>query len=803
MLFIPGNAGSYKQVRSLASEAEHYFDEVIKGDADAIEAGKRALDFFTVDFNEDFTAFHGQTLLDQAEYLNDAIAYILSLYHNPSRSRRDSQLPDPNSVMLIGHSMGGIVARTMLTMPNYQTNSVNTIITLSAPHARAPLSFDSQMVSTYAKINDYWRRSHSKEWGMDNPLWHVTLISIAGGGLDTIVPSDYSSISSLVPDTHGFTVFTSTIPNVWTGMDHLAITWCDEFRKTVIKSLFDVLDVNRPAQTKPRGERMKIFKSWYLTGLEDVAEKTLPHNEPKTLLTLEENTNAVLAQGERLVLGTLGQENHSKAYFLPIPPGGSLEGRKFTLLTSAYIDRDGNSDQLEVLFCSVYPLQAGHSGSLFTMKLDLSGDGHGTDSTRLACKNGAVDSITLPASTLASKYAFDKTRPFSYIQYDLDTITEHQFVAIIDKADMPNHDFVIAEFSTNTESQLSSKTTIKQLIWSPLHLTLPADRPLLVDIRAPALESSLLAYHLKLTPRKCESEPLFRPLIRQYISDVYESKFFVNVEEADINIHGVAPYMPPSPRLKDANHGMGFQIWSDPTCASSIQVMLTIDIFGSFGKLWMRYRTLFATFPLFIIGLVLAKQFKIYDESGLFISFTQGLNLCLRQDLPLLIAALVFIPLMVLRSPKLESSISPTKIKSSHWFDLQQGNGTDSMSDYTMNNLLIGSSDPFFWFLLPIFAIICTGLCIFINYIILFITYIITLAFTQISQTPKADQSDRQSHQPFAITSTKQRLITTSVLLALVATVLPYHFAYLVLCIVQLVTTIRAWRQVRENVSHR
>jgi glycosylphosphatidylinositol deacylase len=276
-LFIPGNAGSYKQVRSLASEAEHYFDEVIKSDSDAIDAGKRALDFFTVDFNEDFTAFHGQTLLDQAEYLNDAIAYILSLYHNPGKSRKDSQLPDPSSVILVGHSMGGIVARTMLTMPNYQTNSVNTIITLSAPHARPPLSFDSQMVSTYKTINDYWRRSHSKEWGMDNPLWHVTLISIAGGGLDTIVPSDYSSISSLVPETHGFTVFTSTIPNVWTGMDHLAITWCDEFRKTVIKSLFDVLDVNRPAQTKPRGERMRIFKSWFLTGLEDVAEKILPH----------------------------------------------------------------------------------------------------------------------------------------------------------------------------------------------------------------------------------------------------------------------------------------------------------------------------------------------------------------------------------------------------------------------------------------------------------------------------------------------------------------------------------------------
>ena len=73
----------------------------------------------------------------------------------------DRDLPDPSSVIIIGHSMGGVVARTMLTMPNYQPNSVNTIITLSAPHARPPVSFDEQIVSTYRHINDYWRK-HSE-----------------------------------------------------------------------------------------------------------------------------------------------------------------------------------------------------------------------------------------------------------------------------------------------------------------------------------------------------------------------------------------------------------------------------------------------------------------------------------------------------------------------------------------------------------------------------------------------------------------------------------------------------------------
>lgn len=275
VLFLPGNAGSYRQVRSLAAEASRHFHDVVRHDQERIKAGTRSLDFFMIDFNEDMAAFHGQTLLDQAEYVNEAIAYILSLYHDPKRSRRDPELPDPSSVILIGHSMGGIVARTALTMSNYQANSVNTIVTMSAPHAKPPVSFDSDIVHTYKQINDYWRDAYSQTWANNNPLWHVTLISIAGGSRDTVVPSDYASISSLVPETHGFTVFTSSIPDVWIGVDHLSITWCDQFRKAIIKSLFDIIDVRRASQTKPRAERMRIFKKWYLTGLEPVAERTL------------------------------------------------------------------------------------------------------------------------------------------------------------------------------------------------------------------------------------------------------------------------------------------------------------------------------------------------------------------------------------------------------------------------------------------------------------------------------------------------------------------------------------------------
>lgn len=49
VLFIPGNAGSYKQVRSLSSEASRYYYSQYRQDQTAKEQGLRALDFFTMD----------------------------------------------------------------------------------------------------------------------------------------------------------------------------------------------------------------------------------------------------------------------------------------------------------------------------------------------------------------------------------------------------------------------------------------------------------------------------------------------------------------------------------------------------------------------------------------------------------------------------------------------------------------------------------------------------------------------------------------------------------------------------------
>ncbi|KAL7785954.1 PGAP1-like domain-containing protein [Trichoderma ceciliae] len=789
ILFIPGNAGSYKQVRPIAAEAANYFHDYLQHDSSQLDSGIRSLDFFTVDFNEDITAFHGQTLLDQAEYLNEAVRYILSLYSEPQRGSRDSHLPDPTSVLILGHSMGGVVARAMLIQPNYQENSINTIITMSAPHARPPVTFDGRIVQIYDEINDYWRRAYTQKWASNNPLWHVTLVSIAGGNLDTVVPSDYASIESLVPETHGFTVFTSGIPTVWTSMDHQAILWCDQFRKVLAQTLYGIIDVHRASQTKPRAQRMRVFKKRLLTGLETIAEKTLSLNEPTTLLTLDDSSSTVVPTGGRLTLSQLGYEAKPKAYLLPVPPHGSPEPKRFTLLTDAQLSASIDNNQLQVLLCSVFPFQPTSVNSIFSSTIDLSRNG--TTPTKLACKDAASDTVLLPASTtdLETPFYLDgqpQIYPFSYLQYDAEYLSDHQFVAIIDRASKPNHGFAVAEFSDHSSFQKREDISLTRLLAFGLSFRLPGDRPVAMDIDIPALKSSLMAYNMVINNQPCAGkQQLFAPLIRQYIQRPYESKYFVNAMTTGISFHGVAPYMPP-PLTSSGGNGLAFGIWSDPTCEGALEIDLYVDLLGSLGKLYMRYRTVFAAFPLLIVTLVLRKQFNVYDTTGIFITFAESLDLSMRQSIPLLLSYLTLL------------SISPARVTTflAALVDSNQANpNLSSNISFHGNDLLIGTDDPFFIYLVPFIGIVCVGVCTVLHYILLALTRILGVAYAMFIALPTINNNRPRSASPvFAPSTPRRRVISTVVLLFLVSTFIPYQFAYLVACLVQILTVVRALR---------
>lgn len=799
MLFIPGNAGSYKQVRPIAADAANHFQQQHRGSAYGEKSGVRNLDFFTVDFNEDITAFHGQTLLDQAEYLNEAVRFILSLYSDPQRASRDSDLPDPTSVIIVGHSMGGVVARAMLVQPNYLANSINTILTMSAPHARAPVTFDGQLVQIYDEINEYWRHAYAQKWANNNPLWHVTLVSIAGGSLDSIVPSDYASLESLVPPTHGFTVFTTGIPTVWTAMDHQAILWCDQFRKVVSRALLDIVDVHRASQTKPRAERMRVFKKAFLSGLESVAEKTGPVDGATTLLTLSAASKHVAASDGVVSLEGLGDASTPKAHLIPVPQP-SLDGpNRFSLLTDAQLEEAGKVTQLDVLLCTVSPSQhPAVPSSHFSASIDLSGSGGPI--TTLACRNAAADRILLPASTATSKTTFClerdcQTPMFSYLQYEVEDLYDHQFIAVVDRTTDPSSKFVLTELSAPADYRQIDNSSLTQLITVGTTLERPnlEKTPMVVEFRIPSLKSALLAYDLDVSQPQCKSghKALFQPFVRQYLERPYESRYFVNVDHASVTLHGAAPYMPGAlePRRDD---GLTLQFWSDLSCVGPFQLRLRVNILASLGKLYMRYRTVFAAFPLLIVALILRQQFRAYDNTGIFISFSQALDLALRQSIPLLLLSLTLLSLSVGSAATAASGL------------LHCTHSTKStVDDFHENELLVGTRDPFFWFLIPLIGIVCVGVCVGLHYAALAVTHIGTLLYWAVGFIRHSSTSTGRTRAPspaFVPSTPRRRMITTVVLLFLVATFIPYQFAYLVACLVQLFTVTRALR-IQNNIS--
>merc|ERR1712218_316638 len=98
VLFIAGNAGSSKQVRSLASVALRKSIEDYKY--------KTHFDYFSVDFEEEWTAFYGGSLEQQTQFVCACVTRILDIYRNNGE-------PQLRSVVLVGHSMGGVVAKAV------------------------------------------------------------------------------------------------------------------------------------------------------------------------------------------------------------------------------------------------------------------------------------------------------------------------------------------------------------------------------------------------------------------------------------------------------------------------------------------------------------------------------------------------------------------------------------------------------------------------------------------------------------------------------------------------------------------
>ncbi|XP_006878803.1 PREDICTED: GPI inositol-deacylase [Elephantulus edwardii] len=239
VLFLPGNAGSYKQVRSLGSIALRKAEDI---------DFKYHFDFFSVNFNEELVALYGGSLQKQTKFVHECIKTILKLYKGQEFA--------PKSVVIIGHSMGGLVARALLTLKNFKQDLINLLITQATPHVAPVMPLDHFITDFYVTVNNYWI--------LNAHHINLTTLSVAGGFRDYQVRSGLTFLPQLSHHTSALSVVSSAVPKTWVSTDHLSIVWCKQLQLATVRAFFDLIDADTKQITQNSTKKLSVLNHHFI-----------------------------------------------------------------------------------------------------------------------------------------------------------------------------------------------------------------------------------------------------------------------------------------------------------------------------------------------------------------------------------------------------------------------------------------------------------------------------------------------------------------------------------------------------------
>jgi glycosylphosphatidylinositol deacylase len=562
------------------------------------------------DFNEDFSAFHAGTLKEQAEYLADCVRYVLSLYEDQGELA-------PSSVIVLAHSMGGIAARHMFLQPDFSAETVKTLVTLSTPHALPPATFDRGVEEIYSRTNEFWRESYANSSG---PLQDLLVISIAGGMADTMISSDYADISNLVPESHGFGVMTSSVPDLFSPVDHLAMMWCDQLRQHIVRGLIQSTDSQQVSRARPLEERLATMQCQLLGDL------ALP-SSPATILRQITFSRKDLQGPMHTVSLPQGTAVHDQLFFM----SGATPKQDATVFQSTSTE---DSVNVEYFMCEA--------------AVDI-----------MICHQLEAPIRTqIPKSGTAAK---GSAPPL----YHTELVLPESNDVLLLKISKPLEGMLLANFRPAEIEDLRSFSGVSRKPKASKHVLTSCPGMSLADwtsttdddsmvsaggsrFRFPNLDSSLVVYKLNIRSAACElhmsrrvsctdifacssGEPTFPPVVRAYTASLREGFYFSGDTEATrLHLHTGAPYSDVK------TDGLHLQSWADPACP--VNLRLSIDLKASLGTLVIRYRSIMASWPTFVTLGMLRRILSPWKGSRTNINAStmqDALQQYLLEDLPL------------------------------------------------------------------------------------------------------------------------------------------------------------------------
>ncbi|KAJ7129279.1 PGAP1-like protein-domain-containing protein [Mycena epipterygia] len=560
VLFIPGNAGSSRQVRSIASSAtRQYYDAPYSIASEFRSRSLKPLDFFAVEFNEDLSAFHGPTIEAQTAYTSRAVAYILSLY------------PPGTSIIVMGHSMGGIIATSILPSPN-----ISAIITMSTPHTLPPARFDSRIDMLYDRNQHILAADPTP------------ILSLCGGATDMMIPSE-SCILPRPPANAPFrrTVFSSALEGAWTGVGHQEMVWCHQVRWRIARAALEL-----DAASSPTGRGL-ILDRWLRDGhaLPPLTGGGLPDGLTTSPETLPEDMHLVLKN-----------PHGARTYLLPVP---AVRPAKLVLLVSQG---------------SIPPVSPQNPLSLTASVFVC--DGAGTSDIRCDTQRPSVLKL-IPSPIPERPFPIPKEgsdESEGIVLFEADIATTSKWVGVR----MENGQgegwitggFVVDEPFTSSVSTL-------HLLLGQVTLPMPELGALRTSFEFPNLLSNALIVY-RITPRRRISEkpcsdPLLAPLL-VHTSHPSETHYFPltvgPLHRILLHTHSAAPHVHSEHTLPP---GFRFTIYSSGSlgCKSDLVGLdLSIDWPATLGRWASRYFTVLPTWATGVVAVILFQAWGMSENTG-------------------------------------------------------------------------------------------------------------------------------------------------------------------------------------------
>lgn len=271
VLFVHGNAGPYELMATVGSMLPigKWPPQAMLSQDTFIPA--LTMTMFSADLNEEANIHSGKLLYRQAVFVNISAQFLkdrfVSYYGggtkrscgvsviNAEKDFESVALPSDKrpenfctsvwsevdsvaarGIWLVGHSMGGIVAKLASLMVTGGGPTIAGIITINTPHRYPPLFFDSTLLHVYHELNTSSKAS-------------VPIVSISSGPRDEQVFFE----STIARTTNAFSLMTTHMFDCGVMFDHNSLLWSVEFVEPFVETFWRIhnkLTVNASVSVK-------------------------------------------------------------------------------------------------------------------------------------------------------------------------------------------------------------------------------------------------------------------------------------------------------------------------------------------------------------------------------------------------------------------------------------------------------------------------------------------------------------------------------------------------------------------------